>query len=115
FRDIWDYRFLYRDRLSAVSNDAHLNRRIQVLLERNYGLVEQILVEMERRKLLRASARQISRLAVNTQLICRYWIDYVQSREGPEALTEQHINSGLEQVFSLFQPYLLPPNSPDRA
>jgi AcrR family transcriptional regulator len=105
FRDIWEYRFLYRHRCDPEEESA-LALRIAGLTERAHRHTERILAEMVARRLLRASAEEITALAVNAWIISRYWLDYLQERQGLARISEGDLQAGVKQLFALYRPYL---------
>jgi AcrR family transcriptional regulator len=105
FRDMWEYRFLYRRR-SHPEEESELAMRIAAHIERAHRLTERILAEMVARKLLAASAAEISDLAVNAWIISRYWLDYLQERHGVARISEADLQAGVKQLFALYHPYL---------
>ena len=105
FRDIWDYRFLYRRHFHQTV-DAALAARLVALTERGHRYNERILEEMVRRRLMRASPAEISELTANAWIISRYWLDYLQERHGVDTLSAPDIEAGVKQIFALYRPYL---------
>ena len=105
FRDIWDYRFLYRHRFDPEA-EGELAQRIAALIQRAQRQTERILAEMVARKLFAASPQEISALAVNAWIIWRYWLDYLQERHGLARITEAELQAGVKQLFALYHPYL---------
>ncbi|HUH85165.1 MAG TPA: TetR/AcrR family transcriptional regulator [Stellaceae bacterium] len=105
FRDIWEYRFLYRHRCD-IEEESALALRIADLIERSHRHTERILAAMVARKLLRASAPEITELAVNAWIISRHWLDYLQERHGLARISEADLQGGVRQIFALFRPYL---------
>jgi len=105
FRDIWDYRFLYRHRFDPEA-ESELAQRIADLLQRAQRHTERILADMVERNLLAASPQQISDLAVNAWIIWRYWLDYLRERHGVARITEAELQAGVKQLFTIYDPYL---------
>jgi AcrR family transcriptional regulator len=105
FRDIWDYRFLYRRRIDRAE-EPEIAARLAALTERGHRYNERILAEMVRRKLLRASPAEIATLTANAWIIARYWLDYLQERHGVAKITEADIQAGIRQIFALYRPHL---------
>ena len=105
YRNMWDYRFLYRHRLDPRAESAPA-RRIAGLIERAHRHTEAMLAEMVRRRLMRASPAEISELACNAWIITRYWIDYLQERQGLAKISERDIEAGIRHLFALYRPYL---------
>ncbi len=105
FRDIWEYRFLYRHRYDPVA-ESELAQRIAELTERAHRHTERILAEMVARQLLAATPQEISELAANAWIISRYWLDYLQERHGLARITEAELQDGVKQLFALYRAYL---------
>ena len=105
FRDIWEYRFLFRYRYDPEEERALAARRV-TMTERGHRHTERILTEMVRRKLMQATPTEISELAANAWIISRYWLDYLQERHGVARITESDIQAGVKQLFALYRPYL---------
>lgn len=105
FRDMWEYRFLFRHRFDREKEPA-LARRLAALTERGHRYNERILEEMVRRKLMEATATEISELTANAWIISRYWLDYLQERQGIDEIREADIDAGVKQIFALYRPYL---------
>ncbi|HEX7968486.1 MAG TPA: TetR/AcrR family transcriptional regulator, partial [Stellaceae bacterium] len=105
FRDMWDYRFLYRHRFDLAAEGA-LAARLVALTERGHRHIERILAEMVRRKLLRATPGEIAELAANAWIISRHWLDYLQERHGLTDISEADLQAGVKQLFALYRPHL---------
>jgi AcrR family transcriptional regulator len=106
YRDMWEYRFLYRHRFDP-DEECELAQHIQQLIERAHRYTESILAEMVRRKLMRATPSEISELAVNAWILSRYWLDYLQERQGlARNIAEADLQAGVKQLFALYRPYL---------
>jgi AcrR family transcriptional regulator len=105
FRDIWEYRFLYRHRFDPEEG-GELAQRAAAVAERAHRYTERILAEMVARKLLAASPQEISELAANAWIISRYWIDYLQERHGLVRISEADLQAGVKQLFALYKPHL---------
>jgi AcrR family transcriptional regulator len=105
YRDMWEYRFLYRHRFDPDAECA-LALRIAQLIERAHGHTERILAAMVERQLLRATAHEITELAANAWIITRYWLDYLQERHGLAKISEADLQAGVKQLFALYRPYL---------
>lgn len=105
FRDIWEYRFLYRNRFDP-EDERELAQRAAALAERAHRYTERILAEMVARKLFAASPQEITELAANAWIISRFWVDYLQERHGLMRITEADLQAGVKQLFALYRPYL---------
>jgi AcrR family transcriptional regulator len=105
FRDMWEYRFLYRRRPDWTA-EPELAQRLVALTERGHRYNEAILAEMVRRKLIRATPTEIKELTANAWIIARYWLDYLQERHGLSRIAEAEIQAGVRQIFALYRPHL---------
>jgi AcrR family transcriptional regulator len=106
FKDIWEYRFFYRDKLDPLLRDSRMWNRSHALTERGHARVAKILKQMVAEGLLNAAPGEISELAANAWIVSTYWLEYAQTRYRIATITEQHMRSGYRQVFSLYKPYL---------
>jgi AcrR family transcriptional regulator len=105
YRDMWDYRFLYRHRFD-LEKEGELALRIAALIERAHRYTERALAAMVERQLLRASPQEITELAANAWIISRYWLDYLQERLSLARISEADLQAGVKQLFALYRPYL---------
>jgi AcrR family transcriptional regulator len=105
YRDMWEYRFLYRHRFDP-DEECELAQRIAALIERAHRHTERLLAAMVERQLLRASPQEITELAANAWIISRYWLDYLQERHGVSRISEADLQAGVKQLFALYRPYL---------
>jgi AcrR family transcriptional regulator len=105
YRDMWEYRFLYRHRFDP-DEECELAQRIAQLIERAHRHTERLLAAMVERQLLRASPQEITELAANAWIISRYWLDYLQERQGVARISEADLQAGVKQLFALYRPYL---------
>lgn len=105
FRDMWEYRFLYRHRYDRAA-EPELADRLAAFTERGHRHNERILTEMARRKLIDATPAEISELTATAWIITRYWIDYLQERHGVEKISQTNIDAGVHQIFALYRPHL---------
>lgn len=108
YRYMWEYRFLFRDRLPELQGDATLLKRHRALVRRSHRHLRSLLEAMRERDLLHASDDEVEALVINAWILHRYWIDYLQGRETLETLRPVHLRQGLTQMLALFQPHLAP-------
>jgi AcrR family transcriptional regulator len=104
FNVMWEWRFFYSAsvyRLAPV-----LRPKLKLLADRGQAHVRQTLAEMVALGKLRASPEEIDRLVVNAWIVSTYWIDYLRTRQGVDAVTRDHLQWGLAQVESLFLPHV---------
>ncbi len=107
FRDMWDYRFLYRDHVNWSMDQPALNERLAALTQRGHRAVESLLERMVQLQLLHMRAGDLSQLATNIWIVTRYWLDHCQERVTHHQITQAEIREGIAQVYALIQPYLL--------
>ncbi|EHP44490.1 TetR family transcriptional regulator [Cupriavidus basilensis OR16] len=106
FNLMWEWRFFYRDAASIRSLAPTLRLRTEALADDGQHHVRRVFGAMEAAGLLRATPEQLDQLVVNTWIVSTYWIDYLRSRHGIDAIKREHINWGASQVMSLFSPFL---------
>ncbi|MGO4326537.1 TetR/AcrR family transcriptional regulator [Cupriavidus sp. 2TAF22] len=106
FNLMWEWRFFYRDSASIRALAPALRARTEALADDGQRHVRRVFDGMEAAGLLRATPAQLDHLVVNSWIVSTYWIDYLRSRHGIDALKREHISWGASQVMSLFGPYL---------
>lgn len=109
FREMWDFRFLYRDRAEYGRFDEELEQRLRVeVVERGHELLGNFLQNMIKAGHLRAKEAEIRGITVNVWIVVRYWLDYLAESRGITTIEPLHIRAGTEQHLALFLPYLTP-------
>ncbi len=103
---LWAYRYLMRDHLPALEEDADGATRLQRVFEAIEVRVKTRVKEAVKEGLLEIDDDAIEYLAVNAIIVARYWFDYVRARHGQQALTEAASDAGMFQLGSLMRPYL---------
>ncbi|WP_454726166.1 MULTISPECIES: TetR/AcrR family transcriptional regulator [Cupriavidus] len=106
FSLMWEWRFFYRDAAAIRALAPALRARTEALADDGQRHVRRVFAGMEAAGLLRATPTQLDHLVVNSWIVSTYWIDYLRSRHGIDALRREHISWGAAQVMSLFSPYL---------
>ncbi|MFZ6648480.1 TetR/AcrR family transcriptional regulator [Undibacterium sp. TJN25] len=106
FSLMWEWRFFYRDGAAVCSLAPSLLSRIESLADEVQRNVRRVLDNMQAAGLLKATPRQMEQLVVNGWIVSTYWIDYLRSRHGINAITRDHISWGAAQVMGLFEPFL---------
>ncbi|WP_020203363.1 TetR/AcrR family transcriptional regulator [Cupriavidus sp. WS] len=106
FSLMWEWRFFYRDAAAIRALAPALRARTEALADDGQRHVRRVFASMEAAGLLRATPAQLDHLVVNSWIVSTYWIDYLRSRHGIDALRREHISWGASQVMSLFSPYL---------
>ncbi|MGO4152341.1 TetR/AcrR family transcriptional regulator [Cupriavidus sp. YAF13] len=106
FNLMWEWRFFYRDAASIYGLAPTLRLRTEALANDGQHHVRRVFGAMQAQGLLRATPEQLDHLVVNTWIVSTYWIDYLRSRHGIDAIKREHINWGASQLMSLFSPFL---------
>ncbi|MCJ2070461.1 TetR/AcrR family transcriptional regulator [Methylobacterium sp. J-030] len=108
FRTMWEWRFFYRDGSVVFRLAPQLRPRLRTLSDEGQALTRQALEAMQRAGLVAIPADGLDPLVINAWIVSAYWIDYLRSRRGIDAVTPAHIDWGAQQVLNLFLPYLTP-------
>jgi AcrR family transcriptional regulator len=106
FEIVWAYRFLYRDFIGLIATAPELRRRIRAASDRIRTPVRQLMDHMRAAGLMDVSDEALDALLHNVWIVSTYWVVYLDVQEGVRALKKSHLEWGLRQVASLFQPYL---------
>ncbi len=106
FEIVWTYRFLYRDFMSLLATAPELRRRIRTISERIRTPVQDLIGHMRAAGLMELSDEELEILLPNLWIVSTYWVVYLDVQEGIRTLKKSHLEWGLKQVASLFNPYL---------
>jgi AcrR family transcriptional regulator len=106
FEIVWTYRFLYRDFMGLMATAPELRRRIRTISERIRTPVKDLITHMRAAGLMEMSDEELDVLLPNLWIVSTYWVVYLDVQEGIRTLKKAHLEWGLKQVASLFQPYL---------
>jgi AcrR family transcriptional regulator len=109
FEIVWTYRFLYRDFMGLIATAPELRRRIRTISDRIRTPVRQLIEHMRVAGLMEVSDEALDPLLHNVWIVSTYWVVYLDVQEGVRALKKSHLEWGLKQVASLFQPHLSEP------
>ena len=109
FEIVWTYRFLYRDFMGLIATAPELRRRIRAISDRIRAPVKQLIEQMRAAGLMDVSDEALDALLHNVWIVSTYWVVYLDVQEGVRALKKSHLEWGLKQVASLFQPHLSEP------
>ncbi len=109
YREMWDFRFLYRDRAEYGRVDDELEGRLrEEVVERGHALLERFIRDMIEAGHMKAKEAEIRGITVNIWIVVRYWLDYLHESRGITAVEPLHIRAGMEQHLALFLPYMTP-------
>lgn len=106
FEIVWTYRFLYRDFMGLIATAPELRRRIRAISERIRTPVKDLIGHMRGAGLMEMTDEELYVLLPNLWIVSTYWVVYLDVQEGIRTLKKSHLEWGLKQVASLFQPYL---------
>ncbi|UVF21754.1 TetR/AcrR family transcriptional regulator [Microvirga terrae] len=106
FEIVWTYRFLYRDFMGLIAMAPELRRRIRTISDRIRSPVRQLIGHMRGAGLMELSDDALDALLHNLWIVSTYWVVYLDVQEGVRAIKKAHLEWGLRQVASLFQPHL---------
>ena len=108
FHLMWEYRFLFRDQINWATAQREVHEQLGELVSRGHAFIKRVLEHLCQLELLHMSESEIPVLATNMWIICRYWVDYCQTRSEQRQITEQDIQEGIVQIRALVLPYCTP-------
>lgn len=105
FRHVHKYRFFFRDLAWMVESTPELRQRYPELTRRVLASGQAIYSDLDRAGIMRASAREIETLTVNSWMVLTYWLTYERIHRSDVAKADE-IMQGIRQFVALFYPYL---------
>ncbi|MEI3807363.1 TetR/AcrR family transcriptional regulator [Agrobacterium sp. CCNWLW32] len=108
FSLVWDYRFLFRDLVGLISSAPALVEPVRTISAAMRLAVGDIVARMEKAGLAVIPEEERSAVLTNLWIVSTYWAAYLNLQEGITEFGSQQLDWGLEQVSSLFSPYLSP-------
>ncbi len=108
FSLVWDYRFLFRDLVGLVSLAPALVEPVRAISATMRLAVGDIVSRMEKADLAAIPQEERPAVLTNLWIVSTYWAAYLNLQEGVAAFGPQQLDWGLQQVSSLFRPYLSP-------
>ncbi|AYM81093.1 MULTISPECIES: TetR/AcrR family transcriptional regulator [Agrobacterium tumefaciens complex] len=108
FSLVWDYRFLFRDLVGLISSAPALVEPVRTISAAMRLAVGDIVARMEKAGLAVIPEEERSAVLTNLWIVSTYWAAYLNLQEGITEFGSQQLGWGLEQVSSLFRPYLSP-------
>ncbi len=109
FERIWEYRFIYRDMNSIVSNDTSLKTTFKQIITMKTTTAREILSSLAQQDIMQANARDIAGIANNIALIATFWLSFQAGCGESNRIDDSHFSQGAYQVMSLIIPYLRQP------
>lgn len=108
FSIVWTHRYLFRDLPGVMANAPSLREPIRVLSGAIRLAVRAAMTQMEEVGLIDIPEGDAAALLANVWIVSTYWAVYLSLQEGVEDLRPHHLDWGLNQVTTLFRPYLSP-------
>lgn len=108
FSLVWDYRFLFRDLVGLISSAPALVEPVRTISAAMRLAVGDIVARMEKAGLAVIPKEERSAVLTNLWIVSTYWAAYLNLQEGITEFGSQQLDWGLEQISSLFRPYLSP-------
>ncbi|MFD1702482.1 TetR/AcrR family transcriptional regulator [Methylopila henanensis] len=106
FSIVWDHRYIFRDLPGVIAIAPTLREPIRGLSAAMRLVVDGALRQMTDAELIDVPDEEAPLLLANVWIVSTYWALYLSLQEGIEDLGQDHLDWGLKQVASLFQPYL---------
>lgn len=105
---IWEYRFMHRDLVGMLANDAELKERYQAFASQGIKSTEQVYRRMCQCGFMEIPEAQIKPLALNIWILVTSWTTYLRTALGvPEdELTREQLSQVVYQMTCLELPYL---------
>lgn len=108
FSIVWRYRFLFRDLSALAVGTPSLIEPVRSLSARMRIAVDGLINRMITEGFIAIPEEDIPAILANVWIVSTYWAVYLNLQEGIEQLDDTHLGWGLNQVSSLFKPYLTP-------
>lgn len=108
FSIVWTHRYMFRDLPGVMANAPSLREPIRVLSGSIRLAVQAGITQMREVGLIAIPEGDAAALLANVWIVSTYWAVYLSLQEGVEDLRPHHLDWGLNQVTSLFRPYLSP-------
>lgn len=102
----WNYRFFFRDLLGLAAAMPALKEPIIIVSSQIHLAVEGLVHQMVEERLVVVPQHDMASLLANVWIVSTYWAVYLGIQKGIDHLEPGHLDWGLNQVSSLFRPYL---------
>ena len=106
FSIVWHHRYIFRDLPGIIAIAPSLREPTRALSSGMRIVIEETLRQMRGAQLIDVPDEDAPQLLANVWIVSTYWAVYLSLQEGIEELVEEHRDWGLNQVASLFRPYL---------
>ncbi|WCK03369.1 TetR/AcrR family transcriptional regulator [Agrobacterium tumefaciens] len=106
FSLVWNYRFLFRDLVGLVALAPGLVEPVRTISAAMRLAVGDIIGRMQKAGLMTIPESERDAVLTNLWIVSTYWAAYLNLQEGISEFGPQQLEWGLQQVSSLFRPYL---------
>ncbi|CUX46030.1 MULTISPECIES: TetR/AcrR family transcriptional regulator [Agrobacterium] len=106
FSLVWNYRFLFRDLVGLVALAPGLVEPVRTISAAMRLAVGDIIGRMQKAGLMTIPESERDAVLTNLWIVSTYWAAYLNLQEGVSEFGPQQLEWGLQQVSSLFRPYL---------
>ncbi|MCZ7469575.1 TetR/AcrR family transcriptional regulator [Agrobacterium sp. O3.4] len=106
FSLVWNYRFLFRDLVGLIALAPSLVEPVRTISAAMRLAVGEIVGRMQKAGLVTIPESERDAVLTNLWIVSTYWAAYLNLQEGVSEFGQQQLDWGLQQVSSLFRPYL---------
>lgn len=106
FSLVWNYRFLFRDLVGLVALAPGLVEPVRTISAAMRLAVADIIGRMQKAGLVTIPESERNAVLTNLWIVSTYWAAYLTLQEGVSEFGPQQLEWGLQQVSSLFRPFL---------
>ncbi|MQB09334.1 TetR/AcrR family transcriptional regulator [Agrobacterium sp. ICMP 6402] len=106
FSLVWNYRFLFRDLVCLIALAPSLVEPVRTISAAMRLAVGDIVGRMQNAGLVTIPESERDAVLTNLWIVSTYWAAYLNLQEGVSEFGQQQLDWGLQQVSSLFRPYL---------
>ncbi|MCZ7450541.1 TetR/AcrR family transcriptional regulator [Agrobacterium rhizogenes] len=106
FSLVWNYRFLFRDLVGLLALAPGLVEPVRTISAAMRLAVGDIIGRMQKAGLVTIPESERDAVLTNLWIVSTYWAAYLALQEGVSEFGPQQLEWGLQQVSSLFRPYL---------
>lgn len=106
FSLVWNYRFLFRDLVGLIALAPGLVEPVRTISAAMRLAVGDIVNRMQNAGLVTIPDSEREAVLTNLWIVSTYWAAYLNLQEGVSEFGQKQLDWGLQQVSSLFRPYL---------
>ena len=112
---MWRYRFLYNNLPDILARDPALRELYRKLQAPIYGFMQRHMESLREQQILLVNAEELQNLVHIMKQILLFWIAYMHTLQGNEAVTKPKIYEVIPRVLFLFRPYIAPAHQAELA